>query len=136
VRYSLRQIACPQCCTAFECELQCDCSSGPGCDTNPGAPVAGTSPDGTSPNPVKRGGGQCLCNYLTNLDPNPNCDDLHEIGKQSARLRVNLRHGVPLACVRLRRDQSDWVFDTWIEACGPRRLIKRNDVLFDLIRGC
>jgi hypothetical protein len=28
------------------------------------------------------------------------------------------------------------VLDRKIEACGPRRLVKRNDLLFDLIQGC
>jgi hypothetical protein len=28
------------------------------------------------------------------------------------------------------------VFDGQVEACGPRRTVKRNDALFDLIRGC
>jgi hypothetical protein len=27
-------------------------------------------------------------------------------------------------------------FGTDLEVCGPRRLVKRNDLLFDLIRGC
>jgi hypothetical protein len=39
--------------------------------------------------------------------------------------------------VRLREGDCDkFVFDSWVEACGPRRLVKRNDTLFDLIRGC
>jgi hypothetical protein len=40
--------------------------------------------------------------------------------------------------VSLREGKCDgeWIFDRWLEACGPRRLVKRNDALFDLIRGC
>jgi hypothetical protein len=30
---------------------------------------------------------------------------------------------------------SDWKI-AGLDACGPRRLVKRNDLLFDLIRGC
>jgi hypothetical protein len=29
-----------------------------------------------------------------------------------------------------------WTFVQKVEDCGPRRLVKRNDLLFDLLRGC
>jgi hypothetical protein len=96
------------------------------------------APQQVSRSPVMRGGCRCLCDHLTNLDPSPDCEGLREIDGPCGRVRVDLRHGVPLACVRLDRDEcSDWMFVALdIEACGPRRLVKRNDVLFDLIRGC
>jgi hypothetical protein len=51
-------------------------------------------------------------------------------------VRVDLRNGVPLACIKLVRDNCDeWAFDD-IDACGSRRLVKGNDLLFDLIQGC
>ncbi len=51
-------------------------------------------------------------------------------------MRVDLQNGVPLACVKLIRDKCDgWTFDE-VDACGPRRLVKGNDLLFDLIQGC
>jgi hypothetical protein len=122
------------------CELQCGCAADYCDDMTAEEAVAKTSADDcaqSSPNPVLRGGRQCLCDYLTNLDLDPECDGLEEIDETCGRVRVDLRHGVPLACVRLRRDPcSDWMFDTWLEVCGPRRLVKRNDVLFDLIQGC
>jgi hypothetical protein len=44
---------------------------------------------------------------------------------------------VALACVRLGRDEcGDWTISAIVDACGPRRLVKRNDLLFDLINGC
>jgi len=45
---------------------------------------------------------------------------------------------VPLACVTLREGEceGEWLFGRSFEACGPRRLVKSNDLLFDLIRGC
>jgi hypothetical protein len=52
-------------------------------------------------------------------------------------MRVDLEHGVPLACVTLARDDcQDLTIGEVLDACGPRRLVKRNDLLFDLIRGC
>src|SRR6185503_20461514 len=52
-------------------------------------------------------------------------------------VRVDLCHRVPLACVKIVRDAcQDWGFSYELDACGPRRMVKRNDLLFDLIRGC
>jgi len=88
--------------------------------------------------PFKRGGCRCLCDHLTHLHPGRECDGVFcEIDEACARVRVDVRHGVPLACVRLEIDDcDDWVIGEVIDACGPRRLVKRNDLLFDLIRGC
>ena len=139
VRYSLRQIDCRECCVERECELQCGCATDYCHDMTADEAVARPNTDDCaqrSCNPVPRGR-QCLCDYLTNLDLDPDCDGLEEVEETCGRVRVDLRHGVPLACVRLSRDPcSDWIFDTWLEVCGPRRLVKRNDVLFDLIQGC
>jgi hypothetical protein len=43
-----------------------------------------------------------------------------------------------LACVFLREGHCDgaWLFDRRFDACGPRRMVKGNDLLFDLVRGC
>jgi hypothetical protein len=44
---------------------------------------------------------------------------------------------VALACVKLGQDErGNWRFASVYDACGPRRLVKRNDLLFDLVRGC
>jgi hypothetical protein len=85
-----------------------------------------------------RGGCRCLCDHLTKLDPGSDCiDRLCDIEEECGHVRVDLAHGVPLACVVLIADEcNDWTFTDIVEACGPRRLVKRNDLLFDLIRGC
>jgi hypothetical protein len=128
VRFSLRRIDCDECCKPFDCELTCGCGAGRCCRE--------TEARKTSANPVRRGGCQCLCDHLTGLSL-PECCALREINDPCARVRADLHHGVPLACVRLRQDDcDDWLFERSIEACGPRRLVKRNDALFDLIRGC
>ena len=135
VRFSLRRVDCKDCCTECECQLECGCCSGPCCveadDRNrPREPKART------PNPVHRGGCQCLCEHLMKRTDEMDCG-LCEIEDPCAKVRVDLRHGVPLACVSLREGEcGDWYFDREFEACGPRRLVKRNDLLFDLIQGC
>ena len=125
VYYSLRRIPCGECCADDACGLTCDCATGPCCKDRPDAPA-------------RRGGCRCLCDCLTRLDPNPDdCCDLREIDTPCGPLRVYLHHGVPLACVSLVRDPSQqWALGAVTDACGPRRLVKRNDLLFDLIRGC
>lgn len=121
VRYSLRPIDCDECCRQADCGLDCDCSRGPCC------------PAGDH-EPTPRGGCRCLCEHLLEFDPTPECCSTTTIAKGQ---RVDLRHGVPLACLKLRRDDcGDWTFGELVDVCGPRRLVKRNDLLFDLIRGC
>jgi hypothetical protein len=44
--------------------------------------------------------------------------------------------GVPLACVTIGYRCGDPYVDAVLDAVGPRRLTRPNDVLFDLIRGC
>lgn len=139
VRFSLRRVDCEECCAQFDCELKCGCGTGPCCEQHPqegGERYELTKQQQTPGNPVHRGGCQCLCEYLTGLT-DAECGALREIEDPCVHIRVDLRQGVPLACVRLREGDCDnWLFDRWFEACGPRRLVKSNDVLFDLIRGC
>jgi len=167
VRYSIQPIDCDRCCDGFPCELECRCSTGPCCETHaeparpqaPGRLQGETRPAGHAPAPhaptpqpptpkepaparepcppFTRGGCQCLCEHLTSLTVGGEGCCLYEIEEPCGRVRVDLTHGVPLACVQVVEDDCDrWVFGTEFEACGPRRLVKRNDVLFDLIRGC
>lgn len=146
VRYSLRRVACSECCEPHACELECDCVTGPCCEqhatqeTDQGdrdrsaEDVAAASRAAGSP--VRRGGCQCLCRHLSTLSL-PECGPLREVDEPCGRVAIDLCSGVALACVRLKAgDCEDWQFDAWVEACGPRRLVKRNDLLFDLIRGC
>jgi hypothetical protein len=148
VRYSLRRIDCDKCCNDFPCELECDCRTGPCCNEHDKDLTDEHDPRRHDEKyeaerqrqpckPFTRGGCQCLCEHLTSLRPGDEPCSLCEIEEPCARVRVDLRHGVPLACVKLIQDDCDsWTFDVDVEACGPRRLVKRNDLLFDLIRGC
>lgn len=128
VRYTLTQLPCDDCCREVGCELAGDCKSGPCC---------GPEADDEA-RTFTRGGCQCLCHHLTGLDPGGDCSGrLCEIEEPCGRVRVDLGRGVPLACLELRQDEcDDWTFGEDLDACGPRRLVKRNDLLFDLIRGC
>jgi hypothetical protein len=145
VRFSLRRVDCADCCKPQECELQCGCGTGPCCEHHPHRDPhheeSAERPEPTKPhdqaaNPVRRGGCQCVCDHITGLI-DVECGRLCEVEEPCGKVRVDLRHGVPLACVKLREGKcDDWLFDEWVEACGPRRIVKRNDTLFDLIRGC
>lgn len=149
VRFSLQLVLnCDDCCDPFDCELKCGCGTGPCCEERPEQRSIGqpkdrdghhepAKPPTTQTNPVRRGGCQCLCEHVTGLS-DVQCCGLRRIDDACAHIRADLCHGVPLACVRLREGEceGEWLFDRWIEACGPRRLVKRNDTLFDLIRGC
>jgi hypothetical protein len=44
--------------------------------------------------------------------------------------------GVPLACVRIGFDCGEAYIAEIVDACGPRRLARPNELLFDLVRGC
>jgi hypothetical protein len=144
VRYSLQQIGCEDCCKGFDCDLKCKCGSGPCCNHDDGHPNDPKDPKQQAhgirhqERPHPRGGCRCLCDYLTKLDPGSDCTDrLCDVEEECGHVRVDLAHGVPLACVVLIADEcNDWTFTSSVEACGPRRLVKRNDLLFDLIRGC
>jgi hypothetical protein len=141
VRYSLRRVDCRTCCDQHDCSLACDCGAGPCCDEHQRGKtpldMGAAAARRMRTHPVQRGGCRCLCEHITGLQFHDDCDCLTEIEDHCARARVDLRHGVPLACVTLTQDPCGrWIFDDTFEACGPRRLVKRNDLLFDLIRGC
>ncbi|MBP6107116.1 MAG: hypothetical protein KA506_11490 [Steroidobacteraceae bacterium] len=138
VRFSLRRVDCKACCARFDCELTCGCGTGPCCGEQALLQAKENSRQDEAPrNPANRGGCQCLCEHLTGLS-DVECGGLCELDDPCVRIRADLRHGVPLACVSLREGKCDgeWGFESWFDACGPRRLVKNNDVLFDLIRGC
>lgn len=87
--------------------------------------------------PSPRGGCRCLCDHLTGLKPGSDCAGLREVDSECGPIQVDLLNGVPLACVKLKKDDcGGWAFESVYDACGPRRLVKRNDLLFDLVRGC
>lgn len=129
VRFSLQRRACETCCDDFDCDLKCECETGKCCDA-----AHMILPSGVH----KRGGCRCLCSDVTKPGPGGECDGLCDIEERcGGDVRVDLNNGVPLACVELVSDQcGSYAFSTELNACGPRRLVKRNDLLFDLIRGC
>lgn len=88
--------------------------------------------------PFRRGGCRCVCDHVTGLEVESNCTTrLVEVEEPCGRVYVDLKHGVPIACLGVIPDDcGGWTFGDDVDACGPRKLIKRNDVLFDLIRGC
>lgn len=118
VYFSLRPIDCADCCDPHDCALCCGCVGD--CEM----PLR----------PHNRGPHRCLCRHLTQLQVDPAVDTLCRVRDG---LAVDLANGVPLACVTLRKDECGGTeFERVVDACGPRRLVKRNDLLFDLIRGC
>jgi hypothetical protein len=126
VRYSLQRVAATVCCDPQACELACGCAAccGDESDRRQGGAASG----------VRDGAARCLCDHLTALSPGADCAALTEVSK---RVRVDLHNGVPLACLALEQDECGrWRIARVVDACGPRRLVKRNDLLFDLIRGC
>jgi hypothetical protein len=157
VRYALRRIPCDDCCDPFDCGLNCDCGTGRCCEPEP-PPDNPTDPyhptdqlalepqrdarkRGEAPRdrlPFERGGCRCLCDHLTHLSPGKDCGGrLCEIEEPCGRVWVDLSHGVPIACLEIVPDDcGGWTFGDAVDECGPRRLVKRNDLLFDLVRGC
>ena len=129
VRYSLQRVAVRKCCEEFKCELECKCGTGL-CEQH--------HQDKNSEEPApRRVSNRCLCEHLTHLNiPSDPCGELCPLEDDPcSRVRVE-KAGVHLACVQLEPgDCGNWVISA-VEACGPRRLVKRNDLLFDLIRGC
>jgi hypothetical protein len=129
VRFSLQPVDCEDCCADPGDELKCRCVVGPCCKDD--GPTYGADTCA----PPRRGGCQCVCEHLTGLQPGTDCAPLCEIEDSCGRVRVDLQHGVALACVGVKGDDCNTMFDGDVDACGPRRLVKRNDLLFDLIRG-
>jgi hypothetical protein len=81
-----------------------------------------------------RGGCRCLCDHLTGLAIGA---DRTLLCKVDECARADLANGVKLACLKLEADDcGHWRLGAVYDSCGPRRLVKRNDLLFDLIRGC
>jgi len=116
VLFSLEPICgdCP--CAEGRCERECRC--GP-----EGCCAAGRGPHA------------CLCQWVTKAMP------AEEPARVSAwhGVWVDVGDGVALACVTIARtdDRCAPVAITSIDDdCGPRRLVKSNDLLYDLMRGC
>jgi hypothetical protein len=92
--------------------------------------------EATVPASTRRGGCSCLCEHLTHL-LFKECGRLCEVKGPCCRtFRVAVKEPVRLACLDVVDYCDEWTFGAGIEDCGPRPLVKRNDLLFDLIRGC
>jgi hypothetical protein len=123
VRYSLKKVDCDECCPDADCELDCRCGAAGFCSDK----------DRTG----KRAASRCMCEYTAQLEFDCECGGaLSEIEEPCAHVAVDRHNSIPLACVKLAVDDcGEWVFAE-VDACGPRRLVKSNALLFDLIRGC
>ncbi len=79
------------------------------------------------------GRGSCLCQWTASKGPDspaPAC--------RWGDYEVYVSDGVDLACVCISEpaDHCHPPKGRISDDCGPRRIVKRNDLLFDLIRGC
>ena len=113
VRFSLRRVSCGECCRDFDCELDCECGTGSCCQEDTPGGYSEDTPDGYSEDTRgeyskderqraaamhKRGGCRCLCDHLAKLQPGDECSGLCGVEESCGTVRVDLRHGVPLAC--------------------------------------
>jgi len=81
-----------------------------------------------------RGGCSCICEHLTGIELSAECVRMTDVDDCT---HADLGNGVALACVKLVKDECEkWSIGEIVDACGPRRLVKPNDLLFDLINGC
>ena len=116
--FSLRLIEDERCpCAEGECRRECTCGGTSACC------AAGRGPHA------------CLCEWVGNADVATDSPTLCEW----RGYLIDPSGGVPLACVivdvvdgRCGPEVVGWVTDD----CGPRRLVKSNDLLYDLLRGC
>jgi hypothetical protein len=84
--------------------------------------------------PGGRGPHSCLCRWVEHVPP-PGCAPLCEW----QGLWIDPADGVPLACVRIGEQPDSCkkgIAGLVMDNCGPRRLVKNNDLLYDLVRGC
>ena len=115
--FSLRTIATRRCpCGEEPCSRTCRCGAASSCGHGGRGPHA------------------CLCEWTAKA-----------VDADAVRLcewrgyRIDPAAGVPLACVvvEVRQGKCDLEIVGCIEDdCSPRRLVKNNDLLYDLIRGC
>lgn len=118
VAYSLRPIACDAC----EAPPQLGARYCERCDEGT---HLGTTGD--------RGPHHCLCHALEDTE---HAGD-GELCRMGRGLRVDVAHGVPLACVTVVKKDGcdDLAFGAVMGTCAVRRLVIGNEMLYDLIRG-
>ena len=106
---------CP--CAEGACDRECRCEHRDSCNHVPGSRHS------------------CLCQWTTGTEAP--CDE-SALCEWRGRW-ISLTDAVGLACVTvaLTDDRCEpVVVDRVVDACGPRRLVKSNDLLYDLVRGC
>jgi hypothetical protein len=84
---------------------------------------------------VGRGPHACLCQWVSGAGVVAGTAPLCEW----RGYRIDPADGVPLACLRVEVRQGKCgleIVGCVEDDCGPRRLVKSNDLLYDLIRGC
>lgn len=114
--FSLRPIHdCP--CAERDCHRTCSCRHAEGCRCG------------------GRGPHDCLCQWIEQggapKPPPPLCE--------WSGAWIDPMDGVALACVTAGATYDDPCADVRLiveDDCGPRRLVKNNDLLYDLVRGC
>jgi hypothetical protein len=117
VLYSLSELDDKECpCAERGCHRECACSAGP-CRCNRGLRAH-----------------SCLCEWTRDVRT---CDE-RALCPWGGYL-TDPSQPVPLACIEVltSTDKCNAIAVMTVEDdCGPRRLVKNNDLLFDLIRGC
>jgi len=115
--FSLRKINTRRCpCGEKPCSRTCKCGAWSACGHGSRGPHA------------------CLCEWTADnveTDTAPLCE--------WRGYRIDPKDGVPLACVvvDVQQGKCDLEIVGCVEDdCSPRRLVKSNDLLYDLIRGC
>lgn len=117
VLYSLTPVDCEDCCADDDNLIDSGCCGEPCCGE------------------CASRGGRCVCEHLTNLEVPFEKGRLCEIDKPCGGVvRVDREIKVDLACIVLKKNDCRWEVELK-DQCGPRRLVKRNDLLFDLIQG-
>ena len=110
------------------CDEECPCAEGPCARACPCEVVDSCGNAGRGPH-------ACLCRWVTHAEVPGEAPELCEWGGY----RLDPADGIDLACVRVEAGPdrcTPIVIAEITDACGPRRVVKGNDLLYDLIRGC
>lgn len=81
-----------------------------------------------------RGGCTCICEDVTKPKVEADSEGMTDVDDCT---HADLDNGIALACLQIEKDDcGKWRIESVPDACGPRQLVKRNELLFDLINGC
>jgi hypothetical protein len=119
VVFSLSHLCCDEECPCAELECGHRCSCQGGCCRCRGSSAHA-----------------CLCEWVSTAPVS--CDRPAELCAWRC-FRIDPCEGVPLACVVVERTKDPCepvAIVRIIDDCGPRRLVKSNDLLYELARGC